>query len=785
MSDDIRLTDSDLFDEEPSSVLTAALQYAANGWLLFPVPRGEKKSHKSAAHSNGYKWGMTRDHDEIKRDWSRWPDANVGIPTGYFNGVFVVEADTVAGHGVDGLASLKQLEDQFGPLPDTRMAESPSGSVHRFYRHPGTHIRIVNSASTLAPGVDVRGDGGMVVAPPSVKPGVGTYRWLNDLALAEAPDWLIELVQRREVEVTDTSSEPTAEAARLAAALDVIPNDSPNRNWELWNRVCMSVFRATGGSDEGRDMADRWSQQSPHYDAAYTAAKWDGYRGCPPTELGAGTIFYMADQIDMGWRRRYEEEVARRVEQVRINGEIGEGSDQPSLPTIMTVAEMIDRLVWIGMSGAIIDRVTFRIRKKEHAATEYAASFFRADDAKKNTPCLNAWLTSAKRMSVDVMSWVPGAKPFCPPPEAFDGAQTSFNTWRGIKPMPEVEDWFERSKPFRDHIDFLVPVESERRRFLQWLAHIVQRPEELPHTAYLMVTPTTGIGRNWLASVLARVLAGHVAVGIEPSELLDSPFNGRLSRKLLVILDEIREGSGGQRYQRAIKLTGMITAENRRINPKFGFQSIEKNCARWLMFSNYYDAVPFDNKDRRIEFIANPTVRKEPVYYSHLYGLLNDPMFIASVRQLFMTFNLAGFNPGAHAALNAAKQQAIVEMKSDVEHAISEFAEDCQTGLVSRSEIESFINKYGQPPVNAMHLTHAITAAGMVNTGRRVKSFGGVRHRVVIVDKNKWTIEKVEKASQQALLEAMGIRNVKDGAADKVMKFARLKTLRGNDDPPF
>ena len=91
-----------------------------------------------------------------------------------------------------------------------------------------------------------------------------------------------------------------------------------------------------------------------------------------------------------------------------------------------------------------------------------------------------------------------------------------------------------------------------------------------------MVTPTTGIGRNWLASVLVRCLPGHVAVGVEPAELLDTPYTGRLSKKLLVIMDEVREGAGNMRYQRATRFRGMMTLENRVINPKYGVQSIER-----------------------------------------------------------------------------------------------------------------------------------------------------------------------------------------------------------------
>ena len=86
--------------------LEAALYYATEyGWKVFPVPPGTKQSYKSARHSNGRKWGMTNDPAEIQRDWERWPDAGVGLPTGAENGFWVMEADTAAGHAVDGISS--------------------------------------------------------------------------------------------------------------------------------------------------------------------------------------------------------------------------------------------------------------------------------------------------------------------------------------------------------------------------------------------------------------------------------------------------------------------------------------------------------------------------------------------------------------------------------------------------------------------------------------------------------------------------------------------------------
>ncbi len=87
-------------------MLKAALEYALErDWLVFPVPPGTKKSYKSAEHCEGRRWEATPNADEIRDDYRRWPDANVGVVTGEESGIFVIETDTQDGHAVDGGAS--------------------------------------------------------------------------------------------------------------------------------------------------------------------------------------------------------------------------------------------------------------------------------------------------------------------------------------------------------------------------------------------------------------------------------------------------------------------------------------------------------------------------------------------------------------------------------------------------------------------------------------------------------------------------------------------------------
>jgi hypothetical protein len=102
------------------------------------------------------------------------------------------------------------------------------------------------------------------------------------------------------------------------------------------------------------------------------------------------------------------------------------------------------------------------------------------------------------------------------------------------------------------------------------------------------ISAMTGTGRNWISSVMARVLRGHCAAAFDLVGALRSGFNGELSSKLLAVVDEIREGARADQWEHSESLKQMITAERRTINHKYGLQVVEYNCCRFLLFSRRY-----------------------------------------------------------------------------------------------------------------------------------------------------------------------------------------------------
>jgi putative DNA primase/helicase len=186
----------------PKSQKTLAFQYAARGWPVLALHSihdrhcscadGPDCAHagKHPRTSNGI-YDATTDPALITPSWNKWPDANIGIATGTRSDIFVLDVD-----GETGRASLRRLKAQHGPLPKTVMVKTGKGG-HYYFRCGGA--RVPNRVGHPGDGIDVRGDGGYVVAAGSIHVSGAMYRFakgrgLDEVDVAPAPAWLLALV---------------------------------------------------------------------------------------------------------------------------------------------------------------------------------------------------------------------------------------------------------------------------------------------------------------------------------------------------------------------------------------------------------------------------------------------------------------------------------------------------------------------------------------------------------------------------------------------------------------
>ncbi|MDA0167170.1 bifunctional DNA primase/polymerase [Solirubrobacter ginsenosidimutans] len=258
-------------------LLTAALSYAVAGWPILPLhtPRADstcscrdRTCTSPGKHPRIGHWltDATTDPLTIAAWWRRWPDANIGMLTGE---LVVLDVD-----GESGRRSLRELQASHDALTATRIATSARG-MHLYFRSTGTNVRC--SVGRVAPGIDVRGHGGYIVAPPSWHADQVNYRWATAHEIGPLPSWLAELLSAsadpmdREPlpgAVVDVGSERARrylEAAVDAELLEVARAKPGTRNATL-NRAAFRLGQLTGAG-----LGDRLQLASALLGAAVSA----------------------------------------------------------------------------------------------------------------------------------------------------------------------------------------------------------------------------------------------------------------------------------------------------------------------------------------------------------------------------------------------------------------------------------------------------------------------------------------------------------------------------------
>jgi hypothetical protein len=194
-----------LNDVDTQTALQVALEYARYNIPVFPCdPKTKKPLLASEIDENGNKipksgglYQATTDRETIIKWWTKHPNAMIGIPTGPRSGYIVIDVDNDPDNGIDGLFELKKLEDQYGALPITGKVITPRGGEHYYFKVP-QGVVIKNSASSIAPGIDVRGEGGYIIAPGSKRVDGRRYICVNTLDnCAQLPLHLINLATKR------------------------------------------------------------------------------------------------------------------------------------------------------------------------------------------------------------------------------------------------------------------------------------------------------------------------------------------------------------------------------------------------------------------------------------------------------------------------------------------------------------------------------------------------------------------------------------------------------------
>ena len=304
--------------ERSGRMLDAALTYAACGYPIFPLDISTKRpiprrdpdptgEYPDGIPGTGGVYKATCNPLIIRAWWKKHPTALIGLPMGERSGVWCVDIDTPEDH-VDGVKAWedivwKHATWKYGKHPrhnikvryvpvvlTTREHRSATGGPHLIFRwDPEQPIGC--SKGDLPDGISVKGQGGYIVVPPSIRKG-RAYTVYRDRNPSLAPAWLIKLIKPKRTEPWTGPEQVTAAFDELGDAMRFIRNN--DLDWDEWTAIALALFAATDGSEQGFTLFDAFSQKSAKYDPQRTRERWQEITGSPPDRTGAGKIFRLA-----------------------------------------------------------------------------------------------------------------------------------------------------------------------------------------------------------------------------------------------------------------------------------------------------------------------------------------------------------------------------------------------------------------------------------------------------------------------------------------------------------
>lgn len=626
-------------------LLSAALDYAKHGWRIFPVmppSMGVQNAGKKPAISD---WPNQASCDpvQIERWWRiEYTGYNIGLLTGPDNDILVLDVD------VDGDA-----DELLGgrPVPATVTQRTGKGD-HYLFRWPSSQLEGVSSSkSGLLPRIDTRGQSGFIVATPSTHASGRQYRWAEGCApdeteLAEAPEWLIELLleggnrkpRTHAAAETDDGIPRPLNPAQLISALDHI--DQNALDYDDWLRIIMALHHESRGSEDGLLIADQWSQQGERYEEGEVAQRWGGF-GEHEQPTTQDTIFKWAMQGGWSGEYRQSEDLLPwvRYERARRFLQLGQHYGIVDLAGKTRVVYRNwdgNRACW---STGFMSRSDFEaLKANEFVPKETRRAnrglVIRREEAAK------AWFHSPKRKTYTGVKLEPkpglvaGDKRLPDPAE-----EPQINLYQGLAISPRPGECIKLHRHIREVI--CQEQEDAYEYLLNWLARMFQRPD-LPGETVPVLQSSQGAGKNIFIEPLVKAFGEH-GVAVSNSEGLVGQFQDQIAHAVLVFANEALWG-GDKKKEGQLK--ALITDETREVNRKFVPQYTVRNYVHLIVASNESWPVPTGAEDRRFVFYRLSDERiGDRAYFNELSAEIDAGGIEAFVHEL-LERDISDFHPG-------------------------------------------------------------------------------------------------------------------------------------------
>ena len=487
--------------------------------------------------------------------------------------------------------------------------------------------------------IDVRGDGGYVVAAGSVHPDTGNvYEVEKDVPKADAPEWLLSYVLTGDI------------------------NKDALWNCPLPPPVSEDFVRELKVSDDSRDLILQGTQIGQRSEAngkVLGALKGAGYDD--------RLIFFIFDHYPIGEKYRgkgsskrgwLQGEIRRSQEYIDAHRQdTGENQDQPDCPACVLELNEKHAIVMLGGKCVVLNEDFDPVFMRKDISFSNTEDFNkRYANRREPNPYANGhsessvakiWYESPHRRQYDGIVFSPE-----------EDVPGFYNLYRGLGVEPKPGDWSLMQQHIRDVI--ANGNEEIERYIVAWMADLVQKPGgQRPGTA-IVLRGKQGTGKGSFASQLGRIVGPHF-LHITNQHQLTGRFNNHLKDALLVFVDE---GFWGGNKSIEGPLKGMVTEDQIMIEPKGKDPFMVRNHIRLIIASNNDWVVPAGIEERRffaIDVTDNHIQDKE--YFGALYRQMDSGGREAMLYDL-LHMDISGFDLRSFPRTQALLDQIVNSMSS-------------------------------------------------------------------------------------------------------------------------
>lgn len=465
-----------------------------------------------------------------------------------------------------------------------------------------------------------------------------------EVDLDQAYDALMLMAPQRSrttSEVREGFKTPTAlDGEELTRLLAKVPN-GPHVTWDDWNRIGMTVFDASHGSDDGLAAFHEWSSTDGRYSASETDARWSHWFNSPPKDLSAASLYHAAGEMVprlTGPEMFGDEDVvlppqvlpepvhvtkAKSAGYALRDGRALHHDEQMDHFKGCVYITSLDKVFVPG--GELLTRSRFD--------AVYGGYTFITDNLGEKPPIKSAWdaFTNNQRFAP------PTANYLCFRPEEpvgaiiQDGTRTAYNTYVPIETPRSDGD----VTPFLDHVARLFPVERDRRILLTYMASLVQNPGVKFQWAPVIVG-VQGNGKTLLISVIVHCLGEQYCYLPNTAKMTRNGinFNGWIQGKLFLGMEEVYSAN---RRDFLEEFKTYVTNLRLPIEGKGQDEYMGDNRANMIFLTNHEDGIPFDPDERRYAAMFTAQREKEDKvrdgmggdYFPRLWGWLRSGGFAA------------------------------------------------------------------------------------------------------------------------------------------------------------